>query len=42
MMDLDELKKWSERYDANYDPALKEIEETLTTALGEQHTSLRR
>ncbi|WP_281272990.1 hypothetical protein [Halalkalicoccus subterraneus] len=41
-MDLDELKKWSERYDANYDPALKEIEETLTTALGEQHTSLRR
>lgn len=36
-MDHDDIKKWSEQYDANYDPALKEIEETLTTALGEQH-----
>jgi hypothetical protein len=36
-MDYDDIKKWSEEYDANYDPALKEIEETLTPALGEQH-----
>ncbi|WP_162994014.1 hypothetical protein [Halalkalicoccus subterraneus] len=36
-MDHDEVKQWSEQYDANYDPDLKEIEETLTTALGEQH-----
>lgn len=37
MMSNDEIKQWSERYDANYDPSLKEVEETLTTALGEQH-----
>lgn len=36
-MNNDEIKQWSEQYDANYDPTLKEIKETLTTALGEQH-----
>ncbi|KYH24712.1 hypothetical protein HAPAU_30880 [Halalkalicoccus paucihalophilus] len=32
-----DYQQWSEQYNANYDPALKEIEGTLTTALGEQH-----
>lgn len=36
-MNHDDIKQWSEQYDTNYDPALKEIEETLITALGEQH-----
>ncbi len=35
-MDHD-IIEWSEQYNANYDPTLKEIEETLTRALGEQH-----